>query len=95
MTAPASYTLSADGRTVNDGGNPAASVSVAPKEAKILLLSADWGGTLVSDQPAGKVYPGQPVSVWAVPDEGMYLNDISIDGETGFPRRRSSQSASM
>ena len=83
VTAPASYTLSADGRTVNDGGNPAASVSVAPKEAKILLLSADWGGTLVSDQPAGKVYPGQPVSVWAVPDEGMYLNDISIDGETG------------
>ena len=54
------------------------------EDAFVMPLS-DVTVTVTFDQ--GEVlYPlwlGDTQVMWAVPDEGMYLNDISIDGETG------------
>ena len=89
VTAPAAWSFSADGRTILDGDNPAAGIAISPKAPRNLLLYyPDEGGRLISDQHGGMAYPGQQITITAVPDADMYLNDLMIetvtdDGEPG------------
>ena len=89
VTAPAAWSFSADGRTILDGDNPAANIAISPKAPRNLLLYyPDEGGRLISDQQGDKAYPGQQITVTAVPDADMYLNDLTVetvteDGEPG------------